>query len=141
MIKHRIRFFTYLQFTIEIIVTVLSLAAAYELRRVLGSSQALGPSVFQPGLLVLIIPVWVVLFRYFRVYRYLRDDHAWDAFLSMLKALTMGGIFLLAAFALLKVDVSRMLVGLFLAINLMALMVERWCFLYYFRFFDAAGNH
>jgi exopolysaccharide biosynthesis polyprenyl glycosylphosphotransferase len=135
MIKKQAKIFTGLQYAIDMSLTVLSLLLAYYLRFNLAKwfpqelyrflFPELHPLASYLRLLLLIVPLWSLLYVALKLYRVL--DRVWlrEQAQLLLKLEIISGILLGFALFILRINLSRTVIMSFLAINFLLLFLER----------------
>ena len=118
-----------LQKTIDIVITGFSFIAAYYLKRNLVSYRLGGLST-DPNyyiVLLLIIIAWYISFKWMGIYISYRNQPFWQFFVVILKSCFMGMVLVSLGMYFLHIQgVSRMLMGIFLLINVSLLTLYRF---------------
>ncbi len=129
MLKERAKLVSRTLYVADMVVTALSFFTAYWIRtnfRVYWETN-LYPVERYYSLFLIISPVWSVLLYYFGAYKSQRTVSFPSEMKLVWKAVLVGGLFLGAvAFALKSYYLSRTLIVIFIAVNLISLTIERF---------------
>lgn len=128
MLRQRIILFKRLNIVVDLLITAASFVLAYYLRLFYPGSQLepIGPFSDYSWILLLILPVWWVLFNMHGAYYSQRTTPFMSLTWMVLRVTFWGGIFLLAAlYAFKGFLVSRWMIGAFLVLNASLLSLEK----------------
>src|SRR5262249_28226367 len=135
MIARQAKIYTALQYGIDLILTAVSWIAAYYIRLYLPEvlleewtpwlAHYLYPFSHYAWLLLLILPIWLGLISSLNFYRKLTRLSLIEQIRLLIHLEIFGGILLGFALFLLKLNVSRPLMVIFLATNFALLLAER----------------
>jgi exopolysaccharide biosynthesis polyprenyl glycosylphosphotransferase len=128
VLRQRIILFKRLNIVVDLLITAASFVLAYYLRLSYPGSQLepIGPFSDYSWILLLILPVWWVLFNMHGAYYSQRTTPFMSLTWMVLRVTFWGGIFLLAAlYAFKGFLVSRWMIGAFLILNASFLSIEK----------------
>lgn len=135
MIRKQAKVYTAFQYLTDIFLTIVSLPLAYYVRLGLGRylperwdsflAPLLHPLSSYLWLLLLIVPFWSLLFESLKVYRSLARISLREQAVLLLELELIAGVFLGFALFILKLNLSRSVIALFLVINFALLIAER----------------
>lgn len=128
MLRQRIILFKRLNIVVDLLIAAASFVLAYYLRLFYPGSQLepIGPFSDYSWILLLILPVWWVLFNMHGAYYSQRTTPFMSLTWMVLRVTFWGGIFLLAAlYAFKGFLVSRWMIGAFLVLNASLLSLEK----------------
>ena len=118
-----------IQKTIDIMITGLSFILAYYIKRNL-LPGSLSKLIVLPNyyiVLLLIIIAWFISFKWMGMYMSYREQTFWQFFTTILKSCFMGMILVSIAMYLLHIQgVSRLLMGIFLVLNISLLTLSKF---------------
>ena len=129
MLKENSRFIVDLQKTLDICITAFSFIAAYfiKLHAVPGRFGNLSSDPNYYVVLLLIIIAWYIAFKWIGMYMAYRRGKFWQFFVKIVKSCLLGMILLSMAMYLLHIKgVSRLLMGIFLILNIGLLTLSRF---------------
>ncbi|MFH2059637.1 MAG: sugar transferase [Pseudomonadota bacterium] len=118
-----------MQKTLDIVITGLSFIAAYFIKRNLMPESlralSIGPNYYI--ILLLIIIAWFISFKWMGMYMSYRQQPFWQFFTTILKSCFMGIILVnIAMFFLHITEVSRILMGIFLILDICLLTLSKF---------------
>lgn len=128
MLKEYSSLITDLQKSLDMIITGFSFIAAYFIKRNLlpGPYSELSNDPNYYIILFLIIIIWFVSFKWAGMYISYRQSSLWNFFTTIVQACFMGMIILnISLYAMHIQDVSRLLLGIFLVLNMALLFVSK----------------
>ena len=129
MLRERINLFKRLNIVVDLIITALSFLLAYYVRWYFtgfNSLEKIGPLENYIWVLLVILPIWWVLFSMHGAYYSQRTTPFLSLLWIVLRVVLWGGILLFAAlYAFKSFLVSRWMIGAFLAINTGLLSLEK----------------
>ena len=131
MLKENSRFIVDLQKTLDICITAFSFIAAYfiKLHAVPGRFGNLSSDPNYYVVLLLIIIAWYIAFKWIGMYMTYRRGKFWQFFVKIVKSCLLGMILLSMAMYLLHIKgVSRLLMGIFLILNIGLLTLSNLLF-------------
>ncbi|MEA1968793.1 MAG: sugar transferase [Thermodesulfobacteriota bacterium] len=129
MLKENSSFILDVQKIIDIGITGFSFVAAYFIKRNLlpESLKALSTDPNYYILLLLIIIAWFISFKWMDMYKSYRQQPFWQFFTAILKSCFMGMILVSLAMYFLHIQgISRLLMGIFLILNILLLTLSKF---------------
>ncbi len=126
MLRERAHIFKNFDRAADGVVIIISYLLAYIIRANLPSLSSLSPLIYYLWLLVLIVPIWLVLFTHFGLYESQRMKSISDQFVSVLKGVLIGGVAVVSIFFLFKYTrISRIFLFIFLFLDITFLWIEK----------------
>lgn len=139
MIRERESLFTSLFAIIDILLTILCYIGAYYIRKFY-YGHGLSYSEEYLTLLLLIVPVWIFLFKFTKVTRFVRTQAYSSLLFDYLKVVSIGlSIVFLFLFAFKLDDISRIVVFLFGFLNLIVLYTSKLGLYRLFKYYRSQG--
>ena len=141
MLKERSRLLRKVQLLVDLTMTALSFYGAYLLRSEAGLPlPPVGPFSSYLTVLYVIVPLWAILLHYHGAYDSIRTQSLYQTVWPVLKTVLTGGIILTTMLFMMKLHgVSRTWIFLFLLINAIVLVAERFCLYATFRYIRTMG--
>lgn len=132
MLKEHNTFILDIQKTVDLVITVFSFIAAYFIKKTVLPDKLSGLSI-EPNyyiILLLIIITWHIAFKWMGMYMHYRQQTFWQFFKSILKSNLLGIILVNIVLYFLHIqDISRLLMGMFLVLNISLLTLSKFIIL------------
>ncbi len=141
MLKEQNRLIRKIQISLDIGITLVSFLAAVFFRNyIVAYLSPIGPLTPYLCLLYIILPLWVILLYYYGAYQSIRVKTLLQTLEPVLKTVFIGGVFLMTILFVFKLQsISRALILIFLAFNVLLLVVERFSVFLFLRYIRKHG--
>ncbi|MDD5543482.1 MAG: sugar transferase [Acidobacteriia bacterium] len=125
MVKRKTRITAIVLATLEILLTSVSFFGAFLIRRALPLPREIHPLAGYSLLLVLTLVLWMLLAILLDAYHIVEHQENIVGVRKATQQVALGGVVILLALAVFKLDISRSLIGIFLGLNWVVLSVFR----------------